>query len=172
MSGETLNAQAKGSALSRFESSKQRFFAGVLLSMKMPSLIRAVEAELAAGHAAVVQLVSTGEAVLDRRLAALSPQERAQLLVDTSPLDALIDYLKNAFPTRQMHVFRASDGTTRSELMLGEDGQPVHCQEALAARDALIEQLCGLPPIPAALDALIAHFGSDAVAEVTGRTKI
>ncbi|HOT83773.1 MAG TPA: strawberry notch C-terminal domain-containing protein, partial [Candidatus Defluviicoccus seviourii] len=49
--------------------------------------------------------------------------------------------------------------------------QPVHCQEALAARDALIEQLCGMPPIPAALDALIAHFGSEQVAEVTGRTK-
>lgn len=171
MSGDTLNAQAKGSALSRFESSKQRFFAGVLLSMKMPSLIRAVEAELVAGHAAVVQLVSTGEAVLDRRLAALSPQERAQLLVDTSPLDGLIDYLKNAFPTRQMRAFRASDGTMRSEMMMGDDGKPVHCQEALAARDALIEQLCGMPPIPAALDALIAHFGSDAVAEVTGRTK-
>ena len=171
MSGETLNAQAKGSALSRFESSKQRFFSGVLLSMKMPSLIRAVEAELAAGHAAVVQLVSTGEAVLDRRLAALSPQERAQLLVDTSPLDGLIDYLKNAFPTRQMRAFRASDGTMRSEMMVDDDGQPVHCQEALAARDALIEQLCGMPPIPAALDALIAHFGSDTVAEVTGRTK-
>ena len=171
MSGETLNAQAKGSALSRFESSKQRFYSGVLLSMKMPSLIRAIEAELAAGHAAVVQLVSTGEAVLGRRLAALSPQERAQLLVDTSPLDGLIDYLKNAFPTRQMRAFRASDGTMRSEMMMGDDGKPVHCQEALAARDALVEQLCGMPPIPAALDALIAHFGSDAVAEVTGRTK-
>ncbi|MGL1636434.1 strawberry notch C-terminal domain-containing protein, partial [Vibrio parahaemolyticus] len=40
-----------------------------------------------------------------------------------------------------------------------------------AARDDLIEQLCGMPPIPAALDALIAHFGTDLVAEVTGRSR-
>jgi hypothetical protein len=171
MSGEVLNAQARGAALSRFESAKQRFYSGVLLSMKMPSLIRAIEDELAHGHAAVVQLVTTGEAILDRRLAALSPQERAQLFLDVSPLDGLIDYLKNAFPTRQLRVFTASDGTTRSEMMVGEDGAPVHCQEALGARDALIEQLCGMPPIPAALDALIAHFGSEQVAEVTGRTR-
>lgn len=171
MSGDTLNAQAKGAALSRFESAKQRFYSGVLLSMKIPSVIHAIETELSAGHAAVVQLVTTGEAILDRRLAALSAQERAQLFVDVSPLDGLVDYLKNAFPTRQLRAFKASDGTMRSEMMVGEDGQPVHCQEALAARETLIEQLCGMPPIPAALDALIAHFGSEQVAEVTGRTR-
>ncbi|MFS0851405.1 strawberry notch-like NTP hydrolase domain-containing protein [Novosphingobium panipatense] len=171
MSGDTLNAQAKGSALSRFESAKQRFFSQVLLSMKMPSLIRAIETEVATGHAAVVQLVTTGEAVLDRRLSGLSAQERAHLAVDVSPRDGLVDYLRNAFPTRQMRVFTASDGTARSELMVDEHGAPVPCREAMAARDDLIEQLCGMPPIPAALDALIAHFGKDAVAEVTGRTK-
>lgn len=171
MSGDTLNAQAKGSALSKFESSKQRFFSQALVSMKMPSLIRAIEHELAAGHVAVVQLVTTAEAVLDRRLAELSAQERAHLALSLSPLDTLVDYLKNAFPTRQMRAFRGSDGTMRSELMVDDDGHPVHCREALAARDDLIEQLCGMPPIPAALDALIAHFGTDLVAEVTGRSR-
>lgn len=171
MSGDALNAQAKGSALSKFESSKQRFFSQALVSMKMPSLIRAIEHELAAGHVAVVQLVTTAEAVLDRRLAELSAQERAHLALSLSPLDTLVDYLKNAFPTRQMRAFRASDGTMRSELMVDDDGHPVHCREALAARDDLIEQLCGMPPIPAALDALIVHFGTDLVAEVTGRSR-
>jgi hypothetical protein len=171
MSGDTLNAQAKGSALSKFESAKQRFFSQVLVSMKIPSVIRSIEAELAAGHVAVVQLVTTAAAILDRRLAALSAQERAHLLIEISPLQTLVDYLQNAFPTRQLRAFKASDGMMRSEMMVGEDGQPVHCQEALAARDTLIEQLCGMPPIPAALDALIAHFGSEQVAEVTGRTR-
>ena len=171
MNGDTLNAQAKGSALSRFESSKQRFFAGALLSMKMPTLIKTIEQEIAAGHVAVVQLVTTAQAILDRRLADLSPQERASLAIDTSPLDTLIDYLKNAFPTRMMRVFRASDGTMRSELMVDAEGRPIHCQEAVAAREELIERLCAMPPIPAALDALIAHFGTDMVAEVTGRSR-
>ncbi|MGQ4828031.1 hypothetical protein, partial [Enterococcus faecalis] len=88
--------------------------------------------------------------VLDRRLAELSAQERAHLALSLSPLDTLVDYLKNAFPTRQMRAFRGSDGTMRSELMVDDDGHPVHCREALAARDDLIEQLCGMPPIPAA----------------------
>jgi hypothetical protein len=171
MTGDTLNAQAKGSALSKFESAKQRFFSQVLVSMKIPSVIRSIEKELAAGHVAVVQLVTTAAAILERRLAALSAQERAHLQLEISPLQTLVDYLKNAFPTRQLRAFRASDGTMRSEMMVDDDGAPVHCQEALAARDTLVEQLCGMPPIPAALDALIAHFGSDQVAEVTGRTR-
>lgn len=84
-SGRTLNAQAKGSALSRFESSKQRFWSALLISMKMPSVFEAIETELAAGHVAVIQLVSTAEAILDRRLAGLSAEERAHLDIELSP---------------------------------------------------------------------------------------
>jgi hypothetical protein len=171
MSNATLNAQAKGAALSRFESAKQRFFSQLLIAMKMPTVIRAIEAEIANGHVAVVQLVTTAEAILDRRLSDLSPEERASLDLDLTPRETMIDYLKSAFPTRQMRVFRASDDTLRSEPMLDETGQPVRCQEAVAARDDLIEQLCAMPPVPAALDALIAQFGTDRVAEVTGRSR-
>ena len=39
--------------------------------------------------------------------------------------------------------------------------------EAVAARDRLIEQLCALPAVSAALDELIRHFGTERVAEVT-----
>lgn len=171
MSGATLNAIAKGAALSRFESSKQRFWSQLLIAMKMPTVVRAIEEEIAAGHVAVVQLVSTAEAILDRRLAGLSAEERANLSIDVSPLDTLIDYLKTAFPTRQMRTFRASDGSVRSEPMVDGDGNAVQCQEAIAARDELIERLCSMPPVPAALDYLITHFGTDMVAEVTGRSR-
>ncbi|WP_375195581.1 strawberry notch-like NTP hydrolase domain-containing protein [Sphingobium sp.] len=171
MSGATLNAQAKGAALSRFESAKQRFFSQLLISMKMPTAIKAFEAEITAGHAVVVQLVTTAEAILDRRLAGLSAEERATLDLDLSPLQILIDYLTSAFPTRQMRVFRASDDSLRSEPMADAEGRPVHCQEAIVAREALIEELCSLPPVPAALDAVIAHFGTNMVAEVTGRSR-
>lgn len=170
-SGRTLNAMAKGSALSRFESSKQRFWSALLISMKMPSVFEAIEAEVAAGNVAVVQLVSTAEAILDRRLAELSAEERAHLDLELSPRATLIDYLKNAFPTQQMRVFAASDGSLRSEPMRDEAGNMVECSEAIATRDALIEELCAMPPVPAALDALIAHFGTARVAEVTGRSR-
>lgn len=169
--GATLNANAKSAALSRFEGCKQRFFGQLLLSMKLPSLVPAIEADIAAGQAVVVQLVSTAEAMLDRRLAELSPEERESLEIDLSPREYVIDYLTAAFPTRQMRVFTDAEGNTRSEPMSDEEGRPVHSQEALRSRDELIEQLCAQPPIGTALDTLIEGFGTDAVAEVTGRTR-
>jgi hypothetical protein len=118
-----------------------------------------------------VQLVSTAEAMLDRRLAAMSVEEREALEVDVSPRDYVIDYLAAAFPTRQMKVFTDAEGNTRSEPLSDAEGRPVHCQVALRARESLIEQLCALPPIATALDALIERFGADEVAEVTGRSR-
>ena len=84
-SGDTLNRNAKAAALSIFEGTKQRFFAQLLLSMKLPSLIPAMEAALGEEHSVVVQLVSTAEAMLDRRLADLTVEEREALDIDLSP---------------------------------------------------------------------------------------
>jgi predicted RNA methylase len=169
--GATLNSNARAAALSRFEGCKQRFFSQLLLSMKLPSLVPAIQADLEAGHAVVVQLVSTSEAMLDRRLASLAPGERESLDIDLSPRDHVIDYLTAAFPTRQMRVFTDCEGNSRSEPMSDEHGRPVHSREALRARDELVEKLCALPPIGTALDTLIERFGTVAVAEVTGRAR-
>jgi len=84
-SGDTLNRNAKAAALSIFEGTKQRFFAQLLLSMKLPSLIPAMEVALGKDHSVVVQLVSTAEAMLDRRLADLTDEEREALDIDLSP---------------------------------------------------------------------------------------
>ncbi|WP_380789774.1 strawberry notch-like NTP hydrolase domain-containing protein [Sphingobium xenophagum] len=83
--GGTLNSGAKSAALSIFEGTKQRFFAQLLLSMKLPSLLPAIDAAIAEGNAVVVQLVSTAEAMLNRRLAELSDEEREALEIDLSP---------------------------------------------------------------------------------------
>jgi hypothetical protein len=171
ISGDTLNSGAKAAARSRFESTKQRFFGQLLLSMKLPTVIAAAEGHLAARQSVVLQLVTTAEAILDRRLGELSPDERADLDLDLSPREYVIDYLERAFPTRQMRTFRDDTGTVQSTPMADEHGRPVYNPEALAARDRLIEELCALPPIASALDALLDHFGHEQVAEVTGRTK-
>jgi hypothetical protein len=71
----TLNAQAKSAARSAFESAKQRFFGHLLTSMKTPSLIGSIERDLKAGHAAVIQIVSTGEALMERRLAEIPTED-------------------------------------------------------------------------------------------------
>ena len=59
----TLNGQAKSAARSAFESAKQRFFSHLITSMKTPTLIDSVERDLAESHAAIIQIVSTGEAL-------------------------------------------------------------------------------------------------------------
>ena len=109
--------------------------------------------------------------MLDRRLADLTNEEREELDIDLSPREYVIDYLAKSFPVRLMQVFTDEDGNLRSEAMSDDEGNPVFCARAISARDGLIEQLCALSPIATALDAIIEHFGSEAVAEVTGRTR-
>ncbi|MEO0030477.1 MAG: hypothetical protein RIS94_235 [Pseudomonadota bacterium] len=169
--GETLNPGAKSAAMSVFEGTKQRFFAQLLLSLKLPSLLPAIETARAAGHSVVVQLVSTAEAMLERRLADLTDAEREALEIDLSPREAVGQYLEKSFPVRLMAVFTDENGNPRSEPMIDEEGRPVLCRAAVAARDAMLEQLGALPPIAPALDAIIERFGVDAVAEVTGRSR-
>ncbi|MCC5652651.1 hypothetical protein LC609_23120 [Nostoc sp. XA013] len=65
---KTYNRAAKMSAVSQFESHKQRFFNHLLTGMKCPTLIKAIEQDLAAQNAVVVQVVSTNEELLKRRL--------------------------------------------------------------------------------------------------------
>ena len=83
--GHTLNRNAKSAALSAFEGAKQRFFGHLLTSMKCPTLIRAVEADLDAGHSSVIQLVSTGEALMERRIAEIPASEWDDLSIDLTP---------------------------------------------------------------------------------------
>ena len=139
--------------------------------MKLPTLIAAINLHLDRDEVVVVQLVSTAESILDRRLDSLSPEERADLDLDLSPLDAVIEYLERAFPTQQMQVFVDDTGTQRSAPMFDEEGRPVHNQTAIARRGEMIEHLCAMPPIKPALDGIIEHYGPDRVAEVTGRSK-
>jgi predicted RNA methylase len=86
----TLNAQAKSAARSAFESAKQRFFSHLITSMKTPTLIAAIERDLLAGHAAVIQIVSTGEALMERRLADIPSEEWGDVQVDITPREYVL----------------------------------------------------------------------------------
>jgi hypothetical protein len=86
----TLNRQAKSAARSAFESAKQRFFGHLLTSMKTPTLIAAIDGDLAAGHAAVIQIVSTGEALMERRLSEIPTEEWNDIRVDITPREYVL----------------------------------------------------------------------------------
>ncbi len=166
----TLNRQAKAAARSAFESAKQRFFGHLLTSMKTPTLIRSIERDLAEGHAAVVQIVSTGEALMERRLAEIPTEEWNDVRIDITPREYVLDYLAHSFPVQLYEPFTESEGNLSSRPVF-RDGQPVESREAVARRDELIERLASFPPVPGALDQIVQRFGTEIVAEVTGRSR-
>ncbi|MCM2504815.1 strawberry notch family protein [Aureimonas altamirensis] len=166
----TLNRQAKSAARSAFESAKQRFFGHLLTSMKTPTLIRSITADLEAGHSSVIQIVSTGEALMERRLAEIPTEEWGDLKMDLSPREYVLDYLAHSFPVQLYEPFTDSEGNLSSRPVY-RDGQLVESREAAARRDEMIANLASLPPVPGALDQIIQHFGTDTVAEVTGRSR-
>ncbi|MGJ4950035.1 strawberry notch-like NTP hydrolase domain-containing protein [Bradyrhizobium sp. HKCCYLS20291] len=166
----TLNAQAKSAARSAFESAKQRFFGHLLTSMKTPTLINAIKRDLGAGHAAVIQIVSTGEALMERRLAEIPTEEWGDVQVDITPREYVLDYLAHSFPVQLYEPFTDGEGNLCSRPVY-RDGQPVESPETVARRDEMMEHLASLAPVPGALDQIVQRFGTDLVAEITGRTR-
>lgn len=169
--GGTLNSQAKSTARSAFESNKQRFFNHLITAMKCPSLLKAIEKDLEDGHAAVVQVVSTSEALMERRLAEIPVSEWNDLHVDITPREYVMDYLNHSFPTQLFEPYTDENGDTKSRPAVDEYGNPIICRAAERARDDLIERLGMLAPVQSALDQIIWHFGTGVVAEVTGRKR-
>ncbi|RUV80585.1 methylase, partial [Mesorhizobium sp. M1A.F.Ca.IN.022.07.1.1] len=167
----TLNKNAKAAARSAFESSKQRFFNHLLTSMKTPALIGPIERDVEEGHAAIVQIISTGQSLTERRLAEIPTDEWGDIQVDVTPREIVAEFLHNSFPTQLFEEYSDAEGNLLSRPVYDADGNPVLCREAVARRDALLERLGSLPAIPTALDQIVQRFGTDLVAEITGRTR-
>lgn len=166
--GKTNASAAKSAARSRFESTKQRFFNHLLMGMKAPAVIAEIEADIADGWACVVQIVSTGESLLKRRLETMYPDD--DLVAGAlTPRDNVMGYLEGAFPIHATKLVEI-DGNMVAEPLKDAEGNRVISREALALRDAVMEDLMTLAPIPSALDQIVWAFGEDAIAEVTGRS--
>ena len=169
--GRAYNRNAKSAARSAFESNKQRFFNHLITAMKVPSLIAAIERDLEAGRAAVIQIVSTSEALMERRLAEIPSSEWGDLSCDITPREYVLDYLAHSFPTQLFEVYSDENGDLHSRPVVDENGNPVRSREAMERRDRLIEHLAALPAVQGALDQIVQRFGTEIVAEVTGRTR-
>ena len=169
--GDTYNRNAKAAARSAFESNKQRFFNHLLTAMKCPTLIAAIARDLEDGQACILQIVSTNEALLDRRLAEIPTSEWADLSIDITPREYVLDYLSHSFPTQLFELYSDDEGNVLSRPAYDADGNPVISREAVDRRDRMIENLASLPPVQGALDQILHRFGTDLVAEVTGRSR-
>jgi len=169
--GNQRASQAARGARSRFYGDQQRFFNTFLTSLKTPTLIKAMERDLEAGHAPVIQIKHTGEAALDRALAQnLSSDELQDIEIDS--MGIVMHYLESAFPVKMYEEYEDEEGNAQTREVLNPDtGEPVLNPEAVALRDQLLDQLGGMkmPELP--LDQVVNHFGPKKVAEVTGRSK-
>ena len=128
--GGALNGQAKAAAKSAFEGSKQRFFNHLITAMKTPTLLKSIAADLDEGAAAVVQLVSTGESLMERRLAEIPTEEWGDLSIDVTPREYVLDYLAKGFPTQLYERYTDEEGNLHSRPV-SHDGQPVQSREAI-----------------------------------------
>src|SRR4051812_24976776 len=164
----TYNRNAKAAAKSAFESNKQRFFNHLITAMKAPTLIRAIETDLAAGHAAVVQIVSTGEALMERRLAEIPTAEWGDLSIDITPRELALTYLAHSFPTQLHELFSDEDGNLHARPVFDAHGQPVLSREALERRERMIEHLAAPPPLPRAPDQIVRRFRAELGAPAPG----
>ena len=162
---------AKSSAVSQYYSAIQRFYNQVLTSMSMPSVIDSIKKELAAGHSCVLQLVNTNEAEQERQVAKIKDTNGSLDDLDITPRGVLIGYLENSFPVQVYEDYTDENGNTYSRPAHDSQGNPVLDKKAIAMRDALIEQINEMSVPDGPLDMLFDAFGSDAVAEVSGRKR-
>ncbi|WP_197420576.1 strawberry notch C-terminal domain-containing protein, partial [Sphingomonas sp. CCH5-D11] len=99
-----------------------------------------------------------------------SAPAREPLDINLDCKEYVLDYLAHAFPVQLYEPFTDGEGNLASRPVV-RDGQPVLCCDAVERRDRLIEQLASLPPVAGALDQIVQRFGTDMVAEVTGRSR-
>lgn len=176
----------KSAAYSTFWGAQQRFFNQILTSMQTPTVVQAMEQDIAEGRAPVVQLVNTMEAAQKRALGLKEDDESFEEL-DISPFEILTQYLEKSFPVDKYEEYEDEDGNVRVQPVLapriGANGEPeldpsgkiimdpVQDPEAVAKRDELLAMAQSIRPMvmDSPLDLIINHFGHESVAEVTGR---
>ena len=164
---ETSRAPASDRHVSELDMLRMRFFRYLLSAYKARRLIEAIEADVAAGHAPVVQLTHTHESLLasHREMSPAHPWKPPapeQLL-----REEVLIALERCFPVWQYEPDPDAPGSTR--VVRDRGGEPVPSMAATAARARALAALraAGAAPVPL-LDQLVMHFG-ERLAEVSGR---
>ena len=172
---ETTNqdkdGMAKGKAYSAFWGAQQRFFNQILTAMQVPSMITDIQKQLDDGNSIVVQLVSTNESAQEREFARLQEQDLDLEDFDLTPKQMLMSYIENSFPINQFETYEDDSGNKRSKAVLDSEGKHVINREAVRQKEELLDKLGSIKVPSSALDMIINHFGSDMVAENTGRKR-
>src|SRR5208283_3208230 len=145
---------AKSAAMAQFWGAHQRFFNQIITAMQTPCVIDDIRKQLDTGN--VAEATAHDAALED---------------LDFTPRQMLMDYVRNGFPVAAYEESRDADGNTVYIPVRDSEGNQVFDREAIALRDTLLETLQQIRVPENPLDSIINTFGSDRVAEVTGRSR-
>lgn len=164
-----ITGQAHSRQRSRINSmlwgAQLRIFNGLLTGFQLPTAIRSIEKDLAEDRSVVVQLTHTGEAAEQRALEKVRTDDDLYY-VNTSPIADLILLIENIFPTQ---IWRPeTDPDTGNVVWVNTQ---ITSREAEQMKEALLTRLAKLDMPPHPLFEILAHFGVENVAEVTGRSQ-
>src|SRR5260370_31390516 len=101
----------------------------------------------------------------------MSTTECADLSIDITPSEYVLDYLSHSFPTQLFELYSDDEGNLLSRPAYDADGNPVVSREALERRDRMIGHLASLPPVQGALDQILHRFGTTTIAAITDRSR-
>lgn len=166
------DGRAKGRATSVFWRNNMAFWERLLQVMVIPDLLKDMHSALDRGESCVIQFTSTGEA--DQEAAAAELEEGDDLdALDMSPRRLIMAAVEKGFPVVQYEDYLDPEtNTMKKRPVVDANGNKVLNQEAVRMRDALLDTLGSLPlGDRTPMDMIIDEFGSDAVAEVTGRKR-
>lgn len=170
------SSKARNAAASAFWGAQQRFFNQLLTTLQLPALLKDMDQQLKAGNSVVLQLVNTGEAVEKRAIAKAQTEAEGDDVpledLDLSPRQILLDFLEKSFPTDLYEKVQDPKNPDRAvwEKVKDSKGNPVQSPSAVAEKNRLMDEVAlVVKKLESPLNQILNHFGSDNVAEVTGR---
>lgn len=160
-----------GGRYSQFYSAQQRFFLQLMMAYALPDVIPDVEKDLAAGRSVVVSLFNTGEAQADRKVRDARAQGVEPTELDATPREMIVQLIEKQFPIYQYQE-RTDPVTGNVVSVRVEDaaGNPEINRENQRRQQELLDKVADMDFPHNPLDALIAHFGVQNVAEISGRS--
>ncbi len=163
---------ARRYAVGQFWAEHQRCFRNLITAFKVPTIIREIETALANQQSVVISITGTGEAQTKKQISRALDEEEAIDDLDFSPRETLSRLVENCFPTK---VFQEDTDALNGNIVyvpvLDESGNQLESRIALELKRELLDRLSVLEIPEHPLDQLVNYFGTENVAEMTGRKK-
>ena len=158
--------------VTQFWAEHQRCFRNLITAFKVPTLIRETEAALSRKQSIVISITGTGEANTKKQIERRADEEEAIDDLDFSPRETLTRFVEHCFPIKcyEERTDPNSDITVYVPV-LDERGNQLESRAALALKRELLDRLSILEVPEHPLDQLVNYFGTENVAEMTGRKK-